>query len=145
MEDISKYNIELVKNNDVYTLWHYIINIVPKYFPEYDTRVVLKFITINYREYMTVINTEFMKQYGLLESPKNYIKRYNFKMIVDYTIEDKEYKFTPEAFKHMILHDKRNIYKQYFIFIEKCMCYYMDYQSKVQKKLDILTKTDYKI
>ncbi len=139
--NIKEYNCLLVNHECAYTLWQYLIIILPKYFSEYNPKILLKFITLNFKEYQTILDTDFLKEYNLNETPKKYIKKYQFTNNIHYIItKDNKYKFTPEAFKQLILTEKNNIYKEYYLIIEKCMFYYMDYQYKSQKKIEIMIK-----
>ena len=96
------------------------------------------------KEQYTIIDINFLKRYNLKKKPKTYINYHRFENNIHYILnKDNEYKFTPEAFKQLILEDKNNIYKDYFLVIEKCMFYYMDYQFRSQKKIEALIEKIY--
>ena len=136
--DILDYNY-LIANQDVaYSLQQYIIHIIPKYFPEYKLDMIMAFITLNSKEDHTIIDEEYLKICYLKLDPIKYVKKYNLIRNLHFIIENNKYKFTPEAFKNIILKEPNNTFKEYFIIIEKCMYYYIDYQYKAEEKINRL-------
>ncbi len=136
--NIKEYNLVLANHECAYTLWTYLHIILPKYFPEYKIHILLRLITMNYKEYDIFIQYEFIKQFNLKKKPNTYIKKYKFTNNIDFKILDNKYKFTPNAFKKILIGEPNNIYKEYLILIDKCMFYYMEYQNNAQKKINLL-------
>ena len=152
-QEIQAYNKKLVNEIEVVTIIEYVKNLNDKFY-HIDISFIDDFIELVDKEGF-IINHDMLQKYQVLKIKdthdiKRLLEQYEF-------IEDQDYrKFTPgdlrggyeymlkgEIFK-MILMRSRNTrkYADYYIFLEKCIKHYNDYQLiKLQNKIDKLEST----
>lgn len=159
-QKLSNFNTELSKDKNV-SLKDYIKTVKENYHPKLDLSFMDYFIELQKNTYGHIVHHDKLVQYGAISELKDssLIKRNldNLKLVqdIDYRciktnvkrpngsiVQSNQYYLTPHAFKLCLIratkHKSRDIdpiiYAEYYLFLERIIYFYMDYQLKVKDK-----------
>lgn len=158
--EIKAYNMQLANTLTKIDLQDYITEFHTKFCSEYDISFMEYFMKLVEHEHEFIVDHEKLIEFGVIttSNKSNNIKRlldqFNFKEGKDFnllnveqvrkkqngascgTVIKKIYTLTPETFKICLMRSQNTLdYNMYYIFIEKVMKYYSDYQADYYKHL----------
>ncbi len=172
-EIILEYNSTISANGVLYTINDYLHKIHKKFYSTINIKTGLQLLNLmdKDKEFIIKFNTveamnvtklkpknikNTIKENGLVEHVDYVTVKYSYARILCKEVYRNKYILTPNALKKCLLR-LNNRYSNYFLFLEKVMYYYTDYQTKYNKKfilekdakinelLDIVERQEYKI